>query len=360
MDDNSKNIQLIGSILEEAGEYAIRFATNGRQALELLFESGDYDLVLLDIMMPVMNGYETCKAMRQNERLRETPVIFLTAHNEPEQIVAGFEAGAQDYVPKPFNSKELLSRIKTHLELKKSRDDLKAFNEQLEEMVKERTRELEETREVTIDCMAVIAEYRNLETSSHIRRTQNYIQLLALRLKNHPRFGNYLTDNVIELIYQSAPLHDIGKVAIPDAVLLKPGKLTEGEFTIMKTHALLGKQMIEKSEKRLTTTSFLKFAKEIAVSHHEKWDGTGYPYGLKGDEIPVSGRLMAIVDVYDALISKRPYKEAFPHEKAVQMISEGRGSHFDPDIVDAFLTLEAEFRKVALTTLDDAKNANPQ
>lgn len=356
VDDNPKNIQVIGSILKEASEYDIGFAMNGKQALELLLEAGDYDLVLLDVMMPVMNGYETCKAMRQNERLRETPVIFLTAYNEPEQVVAGFEAGAQDYVAKPFNSKELLSRIKTHLELKKSRDALISLNNNLEEIVNERVKEIQQTREVTIDCMASIAEYRDLETGLHIRRTQSYIKLLALRLKDHPKFKSYLTDEVIELIYQSAPLHDIGKVAIPDGILLKPEKLTEEESVIMKRHAILGSQAIAKSEKKLTTNSFLKIAKEIAISHHEKWDGTGYPYGLKGDEIPIAGRLMALADVYDALVTKRVYKSVFTHEKAVQVIMEGRGTNFDPDIVDAFLAVENEFKKTAIAMADNEKN----
>ena len=356
VDDNPKNIQVIGSILKAVSEYVIGFATNGKQALELLLEAGDYDLVLLDVMMPVMSGYETCKAMKQNERLRETPVIFLTAYNEPEQIVAGFEAGAQDYVAKPFNSKELLARIKTHLELKKNRDDLNSFNARLEGMVKEKIKEVQQTREVTIDCMASIAEYRDIETGLHIRRTQSYIKLLALSLKDHPKFRNYLTNEAIELIYQSAPLHDIGKVAIPDSILLKPEKLTEEEFAIMKRHALLGSKAIERSEKKITTNSFLKIAKEIAISHHEKWDGTGYPYGLKGDEIPIAGRLMALADAYDALVTKRVYKSVFPHEKAVQIILEGRGTHFDPDIVDAFLVLEAEFKKTAIVLADNTEN----
>ncbi len=356
VDDNMENIRLIGNMLRESTNYTVGYAMNGKQAIELMLEAGDYDIVLLDVMMPEMNGYETCKAMRKNEILKETPVIFLTAFKDPGQILAGFDAGAQDYVSKPFNSQELLSRVKTHLELKKTRDDLKIFNANLEKIINEKTRELTQTKEVTIDCMASIAEYRDLETGLHIRRTQNYIKLLALHLKDHPKFKNYLTNEAVDLIYQSAPLHDIGKVAISDSILLKPGKLTEEESTIMKKHAFLGSEAIAKSEKRLTSNSFLRFAKEIAISHHEKWDGTGYPYGLKGEEIPISGRLMAIADVYDALTSKRPYKPAISHEKTVQIVMEGKGTHFDPDVVDAFLELEAEFKKISVVMDDDANN----
>lgn len=171
-------------------------------------------------------------------------------------------------------------------------------------------------------------------------------------MKSHPRFKNYLTDKTIKLIYQAAPLHDISKVAIPDNILLKPGNLTQEEFDIIKKHSLLGCEMIEKSERELATNSFLKLAKEIAVTHHEKWDGTGYPYGLKGDEIPISGRLMAIADVYDALVTKRIYKPAFTHERAMQIIEEERGTHFDPDIVDAFIALEKKFKEIALNMVE--------
>jgi HD-GYP domain-containing protein (c-di-GMP phosphodiesterase class II) len=210
-----------------------------------------------------------------------------------------------------------------------------------------RTQELQITQDVTIMSLASLAETRDNETGAHIRRTQRYVRALAEQLRDHPRFSSELNDKTIELLFKSAPLHDIGKVGIPDRILLKPGKLDAEEFTIMKTHAELGGQALNVAEQELGSTSFLKYAREIATTHHEKWNGKGYPRGLKGDEIPVSGRLMAVADVYDALISKRVYKEAFSHDKAMDILREGRGEHFDPDILDALLAIEPQFVKIA-------------
>ncbi len=235
-------------------------------------------------------------------------------------------------------------------QLKELHKKLKDQNLMLEELVRQRSEELELTQDVTIDSLATLSEIRDNETGYHIHRTKCYIRILAEHLKNHPKFSNYLNDTNIELILKSAPLHDIGKVGIPDSILLKPGKLTKEEFKIMKMHTVYGKNSIIKSEKIIGSSSFLRFAKEIIYSHHEKWDGTGYPKGLKGEEIPISARLMAIADVYDALISKRTYKEAFSHEKAVHIIIKGDGrtlpQHFDPDVLEDFYKLNDEFRKV--------------
>ncbi len=271
--------------------------------------------------------------------------------------IKGLKTGALDYISKPFKLEILEARVNNQLGLKAARNEIKALNLNLENLVRERTKELMLTREATIESMGVLAEYRDRETGEHIIRTKNYIKEVALHLKSHPRFKDYLDDNTIEMLYLSAPLHDIGKVGIPDAILLKPGKLTEEEFTEMKKHTTYGRDILAASEKKLGSTSFLRYAKEIAGAHHEKWDGTGYPYGLKGEEIPISGRLMAIADVYDALSSKRPYKPPFPHEQAVQIIKKGCGTHFDPDIVNAFIELEDKFKEIAVTFADGAVNA---
>jgi putative two-component system response regulator len=266
--------------------------------------------------------------------------------SEDERI--GLEVGAVDYITKPISPPILLARVKTHLQLKAGADFLKDKNAYLESEVLRRTREVQAIQDVTILTMASLAETRDNETGNHIRRTQHYVKALAIKLRDHPRFAGYFTDHAIDLLFKSAPLHDIGKVGIPDRILLKPGKLTPEEFEIMKTHTTLGRDAIEQAERQLgTPVEFLKVAKEIAYSHQEKWDGSGYPEGLAGDAIPVSARLMAVADVYDALISRRVYKPAFPHERAVEMIAEGRGKHFDPDITDAFLDIREEFRTIA-------------
>lgn len=222
------------------------------------------------------------------------------------------------------------------------------YQDQLKELVLERTSELEATQEATILSMASLAEYRDPETGGHIKRTQNYIKALAGSLREHPRFNEYLDDETIELLYKSAPLHDIGKVGIRDEILLKPGALSEQEFAEMQNHTIFGRNAIAATETKLGTNSFLRFAKEIAYSHQEKWDGSGYPEGLSGEDIPISGRLMAVADVYDALISRRCYKPPFRHEAAVEIIAEGRGKHFDPDMVDAFVDLSETFRDIAI------------
>ena len=257
----------------------------------------------------------------------------------------GLLAGAVASIIKPLSTALIRARVRNQLELKKHRDSL-------EEIIRQRTNENLMIRQVTIETLAALTEYRDPETGSHIIRTQEYIKALANHLARHPRFQAYLTDEMIEHSYMSAPLHDIGKVGVPDSILFKKGKLAEEEFTEMKKHPQIGHDALLRAEKNYGEYSFLHVAKEIALTHHERWDGNGYPQGLHGDEIPISGRLMAIVDVYDALISKRVYKEAYPASKAVAIIKAGRGNQFDPDIVDAFLELQDDFNQIDLTHLD--------
>ena len=346
VDDTPDNIAMLSSLLNST--YRTKAATTGEKALQLAGSDNAPDLILLDIMMPGMDGYEVCRRLTQDPKTADIPVIFLTGRSDVEGEQKGLELGAVDYITKPFSPPIVVSRIRTHLQLKNVRDFLKDKSEFLEKEVTRRTREVSTIQDVTMVAMGSLAETRDNETGNHIRRSQYYVKVLADRMKDHPRFKEYLTLETIELLYKSAPLHDIGKVGIPDHILLKPGKLTPEEFDIMKTHTTLGRDAIMTAEKQLDSpTSFLRVAREIAWSHHEKWDGTGYPQGLSEDETPVSGRLMALADVYDALISKRVYKSAFTHEKAVSIIQEGSGNHFDPAIVEAFLDISDRFREIA-------------
>jgi len=343
VDDTPNNIHVLMNTLK--GDYKVLAATNGEKALQMANDKEKPDIILLDIMMPDMDGYEVISRLKDEDYTKDIPVVFITAMTEADEEQKGLQMGAVDYITKPFNPALVKLRVKNHLELKKHRDSL-------EYMVHERTKELALTQEVTIQSMATLAEYRDPETGGHINRTQNYVKRLALHLRKLPKFKEYFTDEVIRLLFVSAPLHDIGKVGVPDAILLKPGRLDEIEFEQMKKHALYGHEAIEASMDRLGSESFLRYASEIAYAHHEKWDGSGYPLGTRGDDIPISARLMAIADVYDALISKRVYKDPFTHEKAVSIINEGKGNHFDPDMVDVFNTISEDFRKIALVYAD--------
>lgn len=343
VDDNTANLQVLREALEGLG-CKMLVAKNGTSALSIV-EKAMPDMILLDIMMPEMDGYEVCRRLKENGATRHIPVLFLTALGDPEDEAKGLALGAVDYITKPINPDLVRARVRNHLELKR-------YQNHLEEMVRMRTRELQLTQAVMIESLATLAEYRDPETGGHVKRTQNYVKALATKLKDHPRFRGDLDDETIEMLYLSAPLHDIGKVGVRDVVLLKNGRLTDEEFALMKKHTEFGNEALLITEQKLGKSAFLRHAREFAYSHQEKWDGSGYPRGLKGDEIPISGRLMAVADVYDALISKRIYKPPMPHEKAVQIVAEGKGSHFDPDVVDAFIELEAVFRNIALTFAD--------
>ncbi|RZA26475.1 MAG: response regulator, partial [Lysobacteraceae bacterium] len=315
VDDTPDNIMLLSRLLKD--KYHTKVATNGSTALQVAAATPELDLVLLDVMMPGMDGYETCRQLKANPATSDIPVIFLTAKNQIEDEAMGLSVGAVDYLGKPISPPILFARVSTHLTLRAARKLLQEHNENLERMVQQRTAQLLLTQEALILAMGSMAETRDgkaggtdgSRSGNHIRRTQRYMRALALKLRSHPRFAASLTDENIELMTKSAPLHDIGKVAIPDRILQKQGKLDPEEFEVMKLHAAYGRDTIMLAEQHLGgTNSFLMFAREIAHSHQEKWDGSGYPESLSGDAIPVSARLMAVADVYDALISRRVYK----------------------------------------------------
>jgi putative two-component system response regulator len=346
VDDTPDNLSLMSGLLKD--DYKVKVANNGEKALKIAASDAPPDLILLDIMMPGMDGYEVCEFLKRNPATRDIPVIFLTAKAEVEDEKKGLELGAVDYLTKPVSPPIVMARVKNHLALKAHADFLRDKSDYLEIEVGKRTREVMAIQDVTILAMASLAETRDSDTGNHIRRTQFYVKALAEKLKNNPRFGAQLTEHTITMLFKSAPLHDIGKVGIPDRILLKPGRFEPHEFEIMKTHTTLGRDAIEHAEEQLgMNVEFLTMAKEIALSHQEKWDGSGYPQGLAGDAIPLSARLMAVADVYDALISRRVYKEGMPHEKAVAIIVDSKGTHFDPDMVDAFVELQDEFRAIA-------------
>jgi putative two-component system response regulator len=346
VDDTPDNLALMSDLLRETCK--VRVANSGERALRLLANGTLPDLILLDIMMPGMDGYEVIRQLKANPTTRDIPVLFLTAKSEDEDERIGLELGAVDYLTKPVSHAILQVRVKMHLALKAQADFLRDKSAFLEAEVARRTREVLAVQDVTIHALASLAETRDNETGNHLRRTQHYVKLLAQHLSTHPRFAAKLSETYIDGLFKSAPLHDIGKVGIPDSILLKPGKLTDAEFEIMKTHTTLGRDALARAEQELgTSVEFLSIAKEIAHSHQEKYDGSGYPLGLVGDAIPLAARLMAVADVYDALISRRVYKEPFSHEKSAAILQQGRGSHFDPDVLDAFLALQAEFQRIA-------------
>ncbi len=351
VDDTPQNLALMTELLR--GAHRVVVANSGERALKLLQSGQTPDLILLDIMMPGMDGYEVLHRLHADPATANIPVIFLTAKADIEDETHGLALGAVDYITKPISPPVVMARVRAHLALKASADFLRDKAAYLEAEVARRTRHIEAIQDVTVLALSSMAETRDDETGNHILRTQRYVKCLAEHLQDHPRFRATLTPEYIRLLYKSAPLHDIGKVGIPDHILLKPAKLTPEEFEIMKTHTTVGYNALVRAEKALgTELEFLKPAKEIALSHQEKWNGSGYPQGLAGDAIPLSARLMALADVYDALISKRVYKPAFSHEQAMDIIREGRGSHFDPDVADAFLAVHDTFRRIAQSFAD--------
>jgi len=296
VDDTSDNLALIAGLLKE--NYRVKVASSGERALKIIQGDAPPDLILLDIIMPGMSGHDVCQTLKATPATRDIPVIFLTAMSAAEDEKHGLDLGAVDYITKPISPPILEARVNTHLHIKATADFLRDKSAFLETEVAKRTREVSAIQDVTILAMASLAETRDNDTGNHIRRTQFYVKALAEHLQDHPRFRDALTPPAINMLFKSAPLHDIGKVGIPDRILLKPGRFEPDEFEIMKTHTTLGKDAIEHAEKRLgMEVEFLTYAKEIAYYHQEKWDGSGYPTGAAADAIPVSARLMAVADV---------------------------------------------------------------
>lgn len=364
VDDAPQNLSLMDELLSD--KYQVKVAPSGDRALSIAHAIPQPDLILLDVMMPEMDGFEVCRRLKSDPATQHVPVIFLTARNQIADENLGLELGAVDYISKPVSPPIVLARVKTHLLLKAAADFLQDRNVYLEnevirrtEETRRRAEELQLAHEVIIVAMASIAETRDNETGNHILRTQHYVRCLAERLGTLPRFNGLLDREVIDTLFKAAPLHDIGKVGVPDSILLKPGPLTAEEFEIMKTHTTLGFEVIEKAQQHVgVRLPVLEAAKEIAHYHQEKWDGSGYPEGLSGERIPLSARLMALADVYDALVSRRVYKEPMPHLRAVEIIKEGRGKHFDPVVVDAFVEVQNEFNAIATRFHDEAEKSS--
>lgn len=345
VDDMLDNLALVNEILKK--DYRVKVATNGQKGLEVA-RAARPDIILMDVTMPVMSGYEACRKLKQDETLRDIPLLFLTARTDEEDEKEGFSLGAADYIAKPVSPAILMARLKTHLSLKRARDILEDQNHFLDDEVQRRTRDISKAQEASIIALAALAETRDNETGRHLHRTKLYIKELAEHMGRLPEYKDDLPQERIKLIVLSSPLHDIGKVGIPDYILLKPGKLTGEEYEIMKRHATFGRDAILSAERLISDAdNFLSCAREIAYCHHEKWNGSGYPQGLSGGDIPLPARLMAVVDAYDALTSQRIYKAAVPHEEAVEIIQKDSGTHFDPAVVSAFLMLQDQFKAIA-------------
>ena len=353
VDDEPTNLFLLTRLLRS--DYLVRAANSGESALRAAASEPRPDLILLDVMMPAMDGYTVLSRLRDNLATADIPVVFLTALADARDEEFGLQQGAADYITKPIKPAVVIARVKTQLDAKRARDWLRDQNAFLDAEVSRRMAENDLIQLVSIRTLAHLAESRDEETGNHIQRTQAYVHTLAMQLRSHPRFADFLSPRNIDLLTKSAPLHDIGKVGIPDNILRKPGPLTPEEWAIMKTHARIGSDAIEQAEADAERpVDFLVFAKEIAHWHHEKWDGSGYPDGLAGDAIPISARLMALADVFDALISPRVYKRAMPYQEARDIIVAGRGRHFDPDMTDAFLAHFSSFCDIANRLRDPA------
>lgn len=350
VDDMEDSIEMVKAILLPRG-YTVRGFTDGASALAYC-KANPPELILLDINMPGMNGYEICKIIKADPSLKDIPVMFVSGLSDERSIVTGFEYGSVDYVEKPFRISEFVARVEAHLKIYRMRKELEAYAHHLEFIVQQKVKELTQAYKATIFAMARLAEYRDDETGRHLERVREYSRLLAERMI---RRGHYsmVTPRFVENIFEASPLHDIGKVAIPDSILLKPGRLTEEEKEIMKQHTVIGAKALSEVYKMHPGNEFIAMGIEIAMSHHERWDGKGYPQGLSGTSIPLSARIVALSDVYDALRSRRPYKDPMPHSEAVRIILSEKGTHFDPLLVDTFLELEGEFREIAERLSDE-------
>jgi len=342
VDDNISILQLLICTLKN--ECQIQISKKGYEAINKAIDWNP-DIILLDVMLPDINGYDVCEKLKENINTRNIPVIFMTGLSDANNEAKGLAIGAADFITKPFNLLLAKARIMNHLAFKHQRDNL-------ELMVKEKTRIIELTQTNTISCIGSLAEFRSYETGAHINRCKKYVKLLSEKLRQNDKFNKYLDKSTIDLLIKVTPLHDIGKITIPEKILFKPGKLTKEEFEIVKLHTISGDKILSKiAGTELQSSDYLMLARKIAISHHEKWDGSGYPYGLSGENIPLSGRIMAVADVYDALTSKRIYKDAFTHDESFKILVKDRGTAFDPDIIDVMLTLNDEFQDISINNL---------
>ncbi len=351
VDDNEMNRDLLLRRLGNA-EFQLSSAMDGEEALAKL-RAHSFDLVLLDIMMPVLDGYETLKVIQGDAVLRRVPVIMITALDDVDSAVRCIEMGAVDYVTKPFNPILLRARVDANLGRKRisdqeehRREEIERNNVSLSEEVRAKVLEISQSQLAAIFAMSKLAESRDPETGEHLERMREYCKLLSEKLGRMPKFQATIDKAFIDNIYAASPLHDIGKVGIDDSVLLKPGALSDEEWAIMKQHPVIGAETLREVDRQHPGNDFIHTGIEIAESHHEKWNGSGYPYGLSGKSIPLVARILALGDVYDALTSRRCYKDAFSHEKSRSIIEEGHGSHFDPDVVSAFFEAEDDFKRV--------------
>ena len=343
-DDSQTDVAIIGSILSD---FELYYAYDGVEALEQLEKNPNIDILILDINMPRMNGFEVLERLKEDPVYKNLAVLILTNVDEIDNEMRGLDLGAVDYIRKPLNIRSLRKRVELQIKLKNARDALEQQNSILEKRVQERTRESVLTRDVTIHALVSLLEVRNIESSNHTKRTQLMMRALCAHLRTKPHFEPILTDSYSAELFDTTPLHDIGKVGIPDHILLKPDRLTTEEFEIMKKHTTYGVEALRCMGPESDSLSFIRTAAEIAGTHHEKYDGNGYPSGLAGKDIPLAGRLMAIIDVYDALVNKRVYKPAFTHEAALAMMESERGTHFDPELLDAFFEIQSEVMSIA-------------
>lgn len=339
VDDEPAVVCLLQSMLAKDGNDVIPVGDGNIVSGTALREMPD--LILLDVSMPGQNGLDVCRQLKRDKRLRDIPVIFLSGRDTTEDKIEGFHAGGVDYITKPFNPDEVKVRVNTQLRLRSLQDDIR-FQKEVEEKVREVTR----AQAATIFALAKLAEYRDEDTGSHLVRVKHYCQLVAERLAEESSYAWQITPDFIECIQHAAPLHDIGKVAIPDYILLKPGKLTPGEFEIMKTHTIIGAENLQTVYNRYPGNAFIGMGIEIALYHHERWSGNGYPYRLEGMNIPLPARIVALADVYDALRSDRCYRKGFDHEMSRTIILEEGKDQFDPVILATFLSLEDEFSRI--------------
>jgi putative two-component system response regulator len=335
VDDTPANLALLQDMLHMENYRVLAFP-QGALALKAA-EKSPPDIILLDIVMPEMDGFEVCRRLKADEKLKDIPVLFISALSDNIDKGRAFEAGGIDYIIKPFQFEEVHARVGAQLRLAMAKRELQHHNETLEEKVREKVAELKAAQMAIIDAVSSLAEIRDSDTNEHIGRTKRICTILMENLRRTPKYAQLIDEKFIEKVAAAAPLHDIGKVAIPDAILLKPAKLTPEEFEIMKTHSAIGADALKAALARDGQNDFIATGMNIARYHHERWDGNGYPDGLSGEDIPLAARIMAIADVYDALRSRRPYKAPFSHEESIRIIQQGSGAHFDPNLVEAFM-----------------------